>query len=355
MRERRGAVAAAEAYVGDTLTLLDEQRAMPDRAAVLDSLTKSLRTAGAAGDRLRDLQAARLDPQTYQHLMLVAATADGARRWQRHKVVYRLHPELQPALAESRTDQRIPCEVFNRLPHPDPFIAFADPIPMPEPAEYGYEVAEPLFYTGMLVTGIRRDYTRCSTDDDDLAYLAVALVGPVRYVGNAHSCHEERTLHLPASGQGTIADLVRRDPARARGSEPSPDDAELETFRLAISVLLYLCSSTADLRSQPQRRAKRTKGDSRRRARQRPTTVIDVGFDIGPALGTYRTGTTGDSDGTSEFVIGMRPHLRRAHWHTYWHGPRDAPTAQLHWIAPTAINTTGGLPRPVVVDADPPR
>lgn len=74
--------------------------------------------------------------------------------------------------------------------------------------------------------------------------------------------------------------------------------------------------------------------------------VLDVGYRIGAALRTAGTGTRDASDGED---VGRRrrpvPHLRRAHFHLYWYGPRNDPAARvpkIRWVAPVPVNVDVG-------------
>lgn len=60
-------------------------------------------------------------------------------RWREHKVIYRLDPELVDALRETESVGNVPCEVFTRLPHPNPYAVFEQPIPI-QPAAMNWLV-----------------------------------------------------------------------------------------------------------------------------------------------------------------------------------------------------------------------
>ena len=68
-------------------------------------------------------------------------------------------------------------------------------------------------------------------------------------------------------------------------------------------------------------------------------TVLEVGFRLGAALRAHRTHSSGPGEGRHASPL---PHVRTAHWHTYWYGPRDATvtlrTAKRRWLAPILVN-----------------
>ncbi|WP_181065223.1 hypothetical protein [Nocardia nova] len=79
-------------------------------------------------------------------------------------------------------------------------------------------------------------------------------------------------------------------------------------------------------------------------------TVVDIGFDIGPKLFDAWQAA---SEATPESSQQVRPHIRRAHWHTYWTGPRDNPTADVRWLHPILVRSADrDRSRAVVIDAD---
>lgn len=103
-----------------------------------------------------------------------------------------------------------------------------------------------------------------------------------------------------------------------------------------ISLLLYICSTNAEIGGESRRperpRPKKTKKGWRLFPADKPTSW-DVGIRIGAAL---RRGyeSTGSGDGTH---ASPRPHIRRAHWHTYRVGP-GREQSQLKWLPPIPVN-----------------
>src|SRR5690606_18860768 len=63
-----------------------------------------------------------------------------------------------------------------------------------------------------------------------------------------------------------------------------------------------------------------------------------IGSRIGGAIRRYRDGE--DQGGTH---AGPRPHVRRAHWHHFWTGPRTGTRRLvLHWLPPIPVGIAGG-------------
>lgn len=116
-----------------------------------------------------------------------------------------------------------------------------------------------------------------------------------------------------------------------------------------VSIVLYLCSVSADiadLRSKRERPANPVPRKTKKGLRTFPldggATTWLVGYRIGASLrlaagggeGKERSGAEPGEAGRSS----PRPHIRRAHWHTYLTGPRDRPQKPvLKWLPPTPV------------------
>jgi hypothetical protein len=102
-----------------------------------------------------------------------------------------------------------------------------------------------------------------------------------------------------------------------------------------MSLILYLCSDEPDAVAVAIPR----RGIRRRTTTDHEPPVLEVGFRLGAALRADRAQYPGPGEGRHASPL---PHVRTAHWHTYWYGPRDATpasrTAKLRWLAPILVN-----------------
>lgn len=105
-----------------------------------------------------------------------------------------------------------------------------------------------------------------------------------------------------------------------------------EALARMLSLVLYLCSAGADTtqRAIPVGVAGRRNGE--------PVTVVSAGFRVGAAL----RGASHSTDRHSGDPSGRRvaPHLRRAHWHSYWCGSdaRGDRHLEVRWVPPVPVN-----------------
>jgi hypothetical protein len=113
-----------------------------------------------------------------------------------------------------------------------------------------------------------------------------------------------------------------------------------------LSLVLYLCTIDADVTGAGGRSAGNREGRpvNRRQPSAPQTPVVwNTGFRIGAALrraaaetrGPEETGERGASHASP------RPHIRRAHWHSFWTGPRKESEERkrvLKWLPPIPVN-----------------
>ena len=115
-----------------------------------------------------------------------------------------------------------------------------------------------------------------------------------------------------------------------------------------VSLVLYLCSQAAEIREAgagkrvpTHPKPQKTKKGVRIFAPDHPSRW-EVGYRLGAALRQALSAhEPAESTGTH---ASPRPHIRRAHWHSFWVGKRDQPDARkatLKWLPPIPVNVQG--------------
>ena len=117
-----------------------------------------------------------------------------------------------------------------------------------------------------------------------------------------------------------------------------------------LALLMYLCSQGADTEPEASGSARKTAGPKRDPAST--VTRVDVGFRIGAALRQSRAPNASPASSTGRTVS---PHLRRAHFHTFYSGAgsRADPSkriVEMKWLPPIAVGV--GEVSPVVRPVD---
>ena len=183
------------------------------------------------------------------------------------------------------------------------------------------------------------------------AHLEYDMSPHLKYSSDGQPHGELRLLYLPRTGDilnNTVPVMLHLSNNSIIGSlreaYASKSEIMLENIDNELSLLLYLCSDCPDLgdREPPQYiEPKIIKGRNKWIPRQKPE-VWNVGVRLGASIRHYRQGqsTAQDEDGS---ITGrtVRPHIRRAHWHGYWTGPKKESSRQkfiYKWIPPIPVN-----------------
>lgn len=117
-----------------------------------------------------------------------------------------------------------------------------------------------------------------------------------------------------------------------------------------INLVLFVCTQASEIgdgtRQPVAPEITKTKSGPRLFPPNQPTTW-DVGQRMGAALRIAQREHLNNPLGGG---IGVRPHVRRAHWHGYWHGPREGErNFKLKWLPPVAVKVDSVDALPVVV------
>ena len=119
----------------------------------------------------------------------------------------------------------------------------------------------------------------------------------------------------------------------------------LGTFLL--SVLLYLCSDEAEIGEPPQARPPRVVQGKKRpiAPAAKKTTVHAAGYRIGAKIRMARERQASSHSEPTGNTRAVTPHVRRAHWHTFWSGPRDGERRpNVKWLSPMLIGFDSDIP-----------
>lgn len=244
--------------------------------------------------------------------------------WRPTKGIYRFHSALYNAVATTDLTGDVPSDLLMRLP--------------------GYAVfveAPGLIFFDQEILGFWAYLSSAAKQS------ALELV-PLFADGTAHG------LSVPL-GHHPVSDLTRmavQAQFGQSGVEYSPTNEEWDRVNAGLSamlsLLLYLCSEKPDVDGwTPPTPQVKFFGTKRRWLQAKEARMWEVGLRLGAALDLAKQR---EEEAPAVGAGGaVRPHIRRAHWHSFWVGKRGEQTISLRWLPPIPVNVIDAAELPAVV------
>lgn len=242
--------------------------------------------------------------------------------WKATKLIYRFDARFAAELIDTPITAAIPTRILNRLPAPAFFLEVSEDIP------------DGLF--DLLDTeGISEGFFIAKSGD---RLIVSSMVVP--------------TFHIPLDQdldiKQTINESIRK---RLETINPNSDlfhsgsdfasewqQSQKLLWAYIVNALLYLCVDEPDIEGRSPPKAHKVQYGNRWRTKEaKRETVGEVGYRLGAVFRREQD----DRDEREERPHGaksMPAHIRRAHWHTYWVGPRSNPEPTLRWLSPIIVN-----------------
>jgi hypothetical protein len=246
-------------------------------------------------------------------------TAVGA--WRQGRSIYRVDAETAAALADTDLPDEIPAHALLELPEWGLYLTGMDT----DPPLNGAFVHLDWSFTR------RRPELWMVADFGGELDLVVAL--PMYLDQQSLTASLEQAIKTTGPGEPQSDDMIDLE---ASNFLPNAEDHRslLGIVRPIVATLLYICSAEPDI-VDPDRPNARP-----RRAAQPAASpqVWEVGYRIGTALRKARI----EHDAHGGHHNSPVAHVRRAHWHTYWLGPKSEPErrrTELRWISPVLVGS----------------
>ena len=321
----------------------------------ISNISKALPDIWKEVDRMRSLRGKDLPswpdwcflPLAGAHTLITAAQGDdtpiseiwafeAVAAWRATQGVYRFDQTIFDALWETPISGDIPGEVLHHLPEWSCYVE-CDRNIAGHPC-YGFFVH--LDYD----IDARRSELHLLLDnkDDHLTPLVIYLTGNVEEGVEAALGDFDRKTR-------TLADAPRAACSSDVIAHLKAHRSDLEGM---ISVALYLASANAELGSPSDKSPAKpavtaTKSGPRIFPPDRPR-VWDVAIRLGAALRHAQEAASNcehEEQNRAGTHASPRPHIRRAHWHTFLAGPRDGERERRSkWLPPIPVNVTGDAP-----------
>ncbi len=254
--------------------------------------------------------------------------------WRKSKGVYRFAPELYKELTKQPMDYDLHMESLFQLP------------------EWAVYIETPgMLYEGRKMRGF-------------IAHLDYALIREepsnkhidLQFAIFLENVNQPVMLALPF-GNGTVKSAIERmaqidreqmekskqiyGTDRVALREP-PMEERIRTFAPMINLLMYLCSEEPDIQrktpenQRKERHHKRSTGMPSGEHRE-----WEVGARISYVIKKYKETHSNNNDEAHGTSAPKRPHIRSAHWHSYWVGPREETYPKrkiiVKWLPPIPV------------------
>ena len=264
---------------------------------------------------------------------LKAAHLAALGTWRYTRAIYKIDGELGKKLAKTKPG-KLPSEVLQRLPN---FCIYVDTkelgIKHLEKEVLGFfahlewDIKTKLYELRLLIDSPAgpRDLESIQQQAPQLADQAAELAGLKPVI-----IPLAKDASLGEAMQSINAPKAARDHLGALAEEIQP----------LVNILLYLGSESPDISPRQAPDFAPSEGVkqkvSKGRLRLFPASknkVFTVGEKLKAAL------KTAENRVQAAGRKGPAPHIRRAHWHGYWVGPRANPKFKYKWVAPTLVNS----------------
>lgn len=272
--------------------------------------------------------------------------------WRLTRQVYAMDADLERELIDSEPATKIPAEILHRLPYQSFYVQTADI------SVFGHKI-DGFFVTLEYDVKNGEHELRLLPVSADLSFiLPLSLHINCETIGEAFDRYEDVTNQRSLEFLGVEYKNLINTPIKKMGVDVTRQSAKTAIQEL-LPIVVYICSTDNDIR---ERKPAKPKPSVDAAAKPQPTQKTeptakkinfwDVGVRIGPALKKYHEhqvtrGSTHEGSHTPK-----RPHIRRAHYHSFWTGHRnDEANRELvvKWIPPIFVNADDGSNAPVTI------
>lgn len=253
-----------------------------------------------------------------------------AAAWRVSQGVYRFDADLYNSLISQPLDDKLPCEALHRLPEWCVYIeAFPNASFCGQPFSGFFAHLEKDMDDG-------REELRfvLMMDDGDNIPMPIHL---------GDWTLDEGLQLMQVKAQKNVSKLVP-------GFNLPPVDYVKDVAPL-LQLVLYLCADNIDMPNLPVHPKTRVRMSGQVDV-PRELKFWAVGERIGAAIRKCRNteGSLSESEKTPGTHASPRSHLRRAHWHHFWTGPREGERKLiLRWLPPVPVGVDEGAEGPAVI------
>jgi len=257
------------------------------------------------------------------------AVITAAAAWRVTQGVYRFDEDLYNALISQPMIDNLPCEALKRLPEWCVYIETYNST-----------------FDGKPFSGFMAHLEKDANDGTEELRLVLMMDDGDNF---------PMPLHI---GDWTLDEGLRRMQAvsdkNAKQHYPGFKFQTIdyqEDVEPLLQLVLYLCAENIDIPMLPAHPRTRVRMSGQVDIAREPHTWT-VGMRIGTSIRKYRKEVEMNThdDSLQGNHASPRPHVRRAHWHHFWKGPRDGNrTLILRWLPPIPVGVDDESQLPAVI------
>lgn len=304
-------------------------------------------TPHPSGMSLRYLMSADTDPANradYQRVIdggiapdsvFVAYSVDalqGVAAWRTTRLHYQFDPDFYDALAATPMQGTPPAQIFRRLPAKAFFLSRKGGLAIDGAVCHGVFVT--VFDDRLMMMPLTGDSVssgkfqiRLNRDSVESALDRVCEEGL------------DASIRVIQAHPNGTEEEKRQAIAQVRQNWPRHDKRLRDTWGGVLSCLMYLCTDAPDIDHKIVPAPKATRlGNRIRFASPKQETQVGVGIRLGALFRKQAADDQNAAARGSGTGAPMPPHIRRAHWHTYWVGKRGDQRPELKWLSPILVN-----------------
>lgn len=328
-----------------TATAEEEERLWPQEVYIPSAVMAiagafgSLRRSGSVGSAPTAQFESALMARVMEGDHTTSQLAVGMTAWRSGKTIYRFHAEMASELADTPMDRGMPVEVLRRLPQYGTYVEVKL-----ELSKELREVMPEVF--GMLAYYDMVDQPVHMTEETELT-LSLVLRPIVDGRGQSEMVGElggmmltQPCAAIPLISGKTIEECIAIDGYRRIGKTEDLDrkNGWFGFYNMLLNMILYLCSEDPEI--EAVREGQSAGGRRDLGSGEGEVEAWNVGMRIGAVLKKVKDDDAAGASGDGFSDARARPHIRKAHWHGYWYGPRRSASRdyRMRWVAPTLVN-----------------
>ncbi len=270
--------------------------------------------------------------------VFVSYSADalqGVAAWRTTRLHYEFDPDFYDALAATPMKGTPPAQIFQRLPAKSFFLSRKGGVRIDGDETLGHGFFVVVFDDRLMMMPLTNNSVSSGK-------FVIRLNQDSVESALDRLCEEglDSSIRVIQAHPNGTEEEKRQAVEQTKRNWPRHEKRLRDTWGGALSCLMYLCTEAPDIDNKALPTPKATRLGMRvRYLSPKHDTQVSVGIRLGAV---FRKQSAPSSDAVSPdngTGAPMPPHIRRAHWHTYWIGRKGEQKPELKWLSPILVNT----------------